>query len=341
MRAAASAGRARSSRPAARPMRRPAPTATRISARSRRCSRTRPRTRPSTRSISPPGSSGHGCRSRRSGRVSRRSSRRWPPPMTGCCAVATALRTTDSKTKVATTTVELPAADGKPVTVRVSGVAKGVGMIHPRMATMLSIVLTDATVAPEVLWGMLRPAAARTWDQLSVDGDTSTNDTVFLLASGASEAAPVGAGTTAAGVLGAAIEAIARDLARQQAADGEGASTLITAAVTGARDDADARAVARADRVVQPGQGRGPRSRPELGPDRRRGRQRPAGRCGRPGGGRPVRGGRDGPCRHPGRAGPRSAPDLDRRPPRVRRRRPAGRSPSIVRRPAPRWRRPR
>ena len=119
-------------------------------------------------------------------------------------------------------------------------------MIHPRMATMLSIVLTDATVAPEVLWGMLRPAAARTWDQLSVDGDTSTNDTVFVLASGASEAAPVGAGSTAAGVLGAAIEAVARDLARQQAADGEGASTLITAAVTGARDDAEARAVARA-----------------------------------------------------------------------------------------------
>ena len=67
-----------------------------------------------------------------------------------------------------------------------AGIAKGVGMIHPRMATMLSIVLTDATVAPEVLWGLLRPAAARTWDQLSVDGDTSTNDTVFVLASGAS-----------------------------------------------------------------------------------------------------------------------------------------------------------
>ena len=123
-------------------------------------------------------------------------------------------------------------------------------MIHPRMATMLSIVLTDAAVAPEMLWALLRPAAARTWDQLSVDGDTSTNDTVFLLASGASGAAPVGAGTAAAGVLGAAIEAIARDLARQQAADGEGASTLITAAVTGARDDAEARAVARVGRLV-------------------------------------------------------------------------------------------
>ena len=160
-------------------------------------------------------------------------------------AAADALRTTDSKVKVATTTVELPDADGQPVRVTVSGMAKGVGMIHPQMATMLSVVLTDASVAPDVLWSLLRPAAARTWDQLSVDGDTSTNDTVFLLASGASGAAPMGAGSAAVGALGAAIEAIARDLARQQAADGEGASTLITAVVTGARDDAEARAVAR------------------------------------------------------------------------------------------------
>ena len=150
-------------------------------------------------------------------------------------------------TKIVTTTIELPDADGRPVPVTLSGIAKGVGMIHPRMATMLAVVLTDAAVDdPETLWGLLRPAAAKTWDQLSVDGDTSTNDTVFLLASGASGAAPVGAGTAAADALGGAIEAIARDLARQQAADGEGASTLITAAVTGARDDAEARAVARA-----------------------------------------------------------------------------------------------
>jgi glutamate N-acetyltransferase/amino-acid N-acetyltransferase len=81
---------------------------------------------------------------------------------------------------------------------------------------------------------------------LSVDGDTSTNDTVFALASGASGASPVAAGSRAATALGAAIEAVARDLARQQAADGEGATILITAAVRGARDDAEARAVARA-----------------------------------------------------------------------------------------------
>ncbi|HYH94298.1 MAG TPA: bifunctional ornithine acetyltransferase/N-acetylglutamate synthase [Candidatus Saccharimonadales bacterium] len=161
-------------------------------------------------------------------------------------AAAVALRTTDSATKVATTTVRLPGPDGTTVTATVSGIAKGVGMIHPMMATMLSIVLTDAAVAPETLWRLLRPAAARTWDQLSVDGDTSTNDTVFVLASGASGATPVAPGSPAASALGAAIEAIARDLARQQAADGEGATTLITAAVRGAQDDIDARAVARA-----------------------------------------------------------------------------------------------
>jgi glutamate N-acetyltransferase/amino-acid N-acetyltransferase len=159
----------------------------------------------------------------------------------GLAAAATALRTTDSVTKLATTTVLI---DGTAVTV--SGIAKGVGMIHPDMATMLSVVLTDAAVDPPVLYGLLRPAAARTWDQLSVDGDTSTNDTVFLLASGAAGTAPVEAGSPAAVALGRGIEAVARDLARQQAADGEGATILITAAVRGARDDADGRAIARA-----------------------------------------------------------------------------------------------
>ena len=177
-------------------------------------------------------------------------------------AAAEALRTTDSVTKVATTTVVLPAADGAPVTVTVSGIAKGVGMIHPQMATMLSVILTDAAAAPETLWALLRPAAARTWNQLSVDGDTSTNDTVFLLASGASAAAPVESGSEGARLLGAAIEAVARDLARQQAADGEGAATLITTVVRGATDGADARAVARAvvssSRVKAAAHGRDP-----------------------------------------------------------------------------------
>jgi glutamate N-acetyltransferase/amino-acid N-acetyltransferase len=164
----------------------------------------------------------------------------------GLEAAAVALCTTDSVVKRATTIVDLPAEDGSTVRVTVSGIAKGVGMIHPQMATMLSVILTDASAAPQTLWGLLRPIAVRTWNQLSVDGDTSTNDTVFVLASGAANAAPVEPGTPEAASLGVAIESVARDLARQQAADGEGATTLITAVVTGARDDADARAFARA-----------------------------------------------------------------------------------------------
>ncbi|MBF6606204.1 MAG: bifunctional ornithine acetyltransferase/N-acetylglutamate synthase [Chloroflexi bacterium] len=164
----------------------------------------------------------------------------------GLEAAAIALRTTDSRTKVATTTVEIRGPDGSPTPVRVSGIAKGVGMIHPRMATMLAVLLTDAAIEPATLAGLLRPAVARTWDQLTVDGDTSTNDTVIVLASGTASAHPIEAGTPGAVALGGAIEAVARDLARQQAADGEGATTLLTCLVTGAVDDADARAVARA-----------------------------------------------------------------------------------------------
>jgi glutamate N-acetyltransferase/amino-acid N-acetyltransferase len=161
-------------------------------------------------------------------------------------AAAEALRTTDSRTKLAGTEVDLPARSGGTVRIRVSGIAKGVGMIHPRMATMLSVVMTDATVAPAVLHTILRGAAVRTWDQLTVDGDTSTNDTVFLMASGDAGSAVVAAGSPEAATLAAAVEAVARDLARQQAADGEGATTLLTCQVTGAADDAEARAVARA-----------------------------------------------------------------------------------------------
>jgi glutamate N-acetyltransferase/amino-acid N-acetyltransferase len=159
--------------------------------------------------------------------------------------VAAAIMTTDTKIKLASTSVELPGPGGAPVRVTVSGIAKGVGMIHPRMATMLSVVLTDACVSPDTLHALLAPIVQRTWNQLSVDGDTSTNDTVFLVASGASGARRVTTASPEAAVLGGAIEAVARSLARQQAADGEGASTLITCQVGGAADDYDARAIAR------------------------------------------------------------------------------------------------
>ena len=161
-------------------------------------------------------------------------------------AAAEAMCTTDSRPKSATVHLMLPDRAGRPVPVTVSGIAKGVGMIHPQMATMLAILMTDADVTPLVLHGMLRPVAARTWNQLTVDGDTSTNDTVFLFASGAAGTAPVRGGSPEEAVLRDAVEAVARSLARQQAADGEGATTLITCQVSGAADDAEARAVARA-----------------------------------------------------------------------------------------------
>ncbi len=165
----------------------------------------------------------------------------------GLEAAARALMTTDSRLKAATVTIALPDPDGLAVrSIRVTGIAKGVGMIHPRMATMLSILLTDAAVSPALLSSVLRGAAARSWDQLTVDGDTSTNDTVFLLASGDGGAAEVRPGTAEAVAFARAVQAVARDLARQQAADGEGATTLLTCQVSSGADDADARAVARA-----------------------------------------------------------------------------------------------
>ena len=159
-------------------------------------------------------------------------------------AVSRALMTTDTVAKLATTSIEVTGPHHEPIEVTVSGVAKGVGMIHPRMATMLAIIMTDASVAPAALHGMLSSIAQRTWNQTSVDGDTSTNDTVFLLASGAAGVQIV-EGTPEAAAFAAAVEAVARSLARQQAADGEGATTLITCQVSGAADDYDARAVAR------------------------------------------------------------------------------------------------
>jgi glutamate N-acetyltransferase/amino-acid N-acetyltransferase len=165
------------------------------------------------------------------------------PTDAGLEALAGAIMTTDTKIKLATTSLALPGPEG-PVAVTVTGIAKGVGMIHPRMATMLSVILTDASVAPATLFALLSPVVQRTWNQISVDGDTSTNDTVFLLASGESGAS-VAVASHEAALLSDAVEAVARSLARQQAADGEGASTLITCQVSGAADDHDARAIAR------------------------------------------------------------------------------------------------
>ena len=139
-----------------------------------------------------------------------------------------------------------PAADGSPVAVTVSGVAKGVGIDPSQHGHDAQLRAHRCRRFTRDAQPLLRPIVARTWNQTSVDGDQSTNDTVLLVASGASGAAPAEDDPEALATSDRAVEAVARSLARQQAADGEGAATLITCAVSGAADDAAARAAARA-----------------------------------------------------------------------------------------------
>ena len=144
--------------------------------------------------------------------------------------VAEAIMTTDTHPKTAS------AAAGAATVV---GVAKGVGMIEPDMATMLAFLFTDAAVEPPELDRLFRAAVDRTFNCLSVDTDTSTSDTAAILASGA-------AGPVDADELGRAVEAVCLDLTRQLAADGEGAQTLLVVTVGEARDPAQAKRVAKA-----------------------------------------------------------------------------------------------
>jgi glutamate N-acetyltransferase/amino-acid N-acetyltransferase len=124
--------------------------------------------------------------------------------------------------------------------------AKGAGMIHPNLATMLAYVTTDAAVEPGVMAGMVRRIADRSFNQLTIDGDSSTNDTFVLLANGAAGNPLVTADSPSAAALEAALLGVARNLARAIARDGEGATKLVTVRVSGAVDDAEARLAARA-----------------------------------------------------------------------------------------------
>jgi len=150
---------------------------------------------------------------------------------------ARAIMTTDLTSKTAFAEVRL--SGGR---VRIAGMTKGSGMIHPRMATTLGFVMTDAGVPASALKSMLRQAAERTYNRLSVDGDTSTNDTVALLASGASGVKLDSAGQAA---FQAALEEVLGSLAQQIARDGEGASKFVTIVVDGAPTDQDAARIAR------------------------------------------------------------------------------------------------
>jgi len=151
--------------------------------------------------------------------------------------VARAIMTTDLVQK--TESVELKLRRG---TVRIAGMTKGSGMIQPRMATTLGFVMTDAMLAPAVLNRMLRVANTSSYDRITVDGDTSTNDTLVILANGACGFRPDPAELPQ---VQEAVTAVLVSLAKQIARDGEGAKKLITIEVSGATRDEKAAAIAR------------------------------------------------------------------------------------------------
>ena len=152
---------------------------------------------------------------------------------------ATAIMTTDTHSKEVS--IEFPSG-GK--TCRMGAIAKGSGMIHPNMATMLLFITTDVKVEPAVLQAALSSVVPATFNQISVDGDTSTNDTVLLLASGLS-GAEVQPGTADYDTFVAALTQVAEQLSRELAGDGEGATKLLECIVTGAPDLLTARAVSK------------------------------------------------------------------------------------------------
>jgi glutamate N-acetyltransferase/amino-acid N-acetyltransferase len=155
-------------------------------------------------------------------------------------ALNRAIMTTDTRPKRAAASASI---GGK--TVRVAGCAKGAGMIHPNMATMLSFVVTDAAIDPGVLDVALRAVVNRTFNCITVDGDSSTNDTLLVLANGASGAKKI---TEAAGAdytkFVAALEKVCKALAIGIVEDGEGATHLVEIEVRGAPTDAAAKRVA-------------------------------------------------------------------------------------------------
>ncbi len=157
----------------------------------------------------------------------------------GVEAVSRAILTTDAAPKVARATF---VHAGR--TCRVVGVAKGAGMIHPNMATMLAFVMTDAPASPALLASALKEAVDGSFNAISVDGDTSTNDTVLLLASGAAggrEIRPAGAAA-----FRAALAKVCGELAWRIVRDGEGARRVMEIAVEGAATEREARAAAHA-----------------------------------------------------------------------------------------------
>ena len=159
------------------------------------------------------------------------------PTEQGFADFARAIMTTDTRPKL----VGARAAAGT-ATIRARGVAKGAGMIHPNMATLLAFVVSDATIPVERLRAITRRAADRSFNAISVDGDTSTNDTLLVLANGA---AGVPATSENLDLAESLIVGVCEQLARGIVADGEGVTKVFAVHVSGALSDDDARRAAR------------------------------------------------------------------------------------------------
>ena len=159
----------------------------------------------------------------------------------GGALAARAIMTTDTRDKQAAVEIE---AGGKAV--RIGGMAKGSGMIAPNMATMLAFITTDASAEPRYLQPLLREVADDTFNRITVDGDTSTNDTLLMLANGASGTAALAPRGRDWRKFEAAVREVADRLASAIVEDGEGATRFVTIVVTGAANDEDAHRAARA-----------------------------------------------------------------------------------------------
>lgn len=153
---------------------------------------------------------------------------------------ANAIMTTDTRNKQAAVTVEI---GGKTITV--GGMAKGSGMIHPNMCTMLAFLTTDAAVSKEVLQKVLSWDVEDTYNMISVDGDTSTNDTVLLLANGMAGNEEIQYGTQEYEIFAEAVHYVNETLAKKMAGDGEGATALFEAKVIGASTKMQAKTLAK------------------------------------------------------------------------------------------------
>lgn len=153
----------------------------------------------------------------------------------GLDRVAKAIMTTDTFPKESSATCVLSSGE-----VTVYGMAKGAGMIHPNMATMLSFIVTDVAITPAMLDRALRESVRKTFNRVTVDGDTSTNDTVLVLANGMAGNSTIEGAGQDFDAFCVALHRVCLDLARMIAKDGEGATKLVEVQVTGAVDEGDA-----------------------------------------------------------------------------------------------------